>query len=346
MSSKRRLTELDALRGIAALMVTVYHFLLGRVNHDSVMKFGTTGVDLFFVISGFVIFMTIERCTTAKEFIVSRFSRLYPAYWICVTLTFLLILLALQLGFHQDQKNNLPTVFVVNLTMLQHYFNIRDLDGQYWTLTVELVFYVLMLLLMMSRMLKHIKIIGAAVLCVLLCWRFFYTQISSTQVHSLLLYWVPLLRYFPLFFAGILFYDCSINGTGRTNIFLIIVCYLTQVYVYDQFHRHIWILSQIEFACILIVYFASFVLFVFRKLSWIVNRYTLLLGEISYSLYLIHNFAGAKVVMPFLMKVAGLPLWTSTFIALLIVVSMAYAIHRFVEKPAMLAIRKKLLPEK
>lgn len=346
MQNKIRLTELDALRGIAALMVTIYHFLLGRVSHDTIMRFGTTGVDLFFIISGFVIFMTIERCKTAKEFVISRFSRLYPAYWVCVTITFVFILFALKLGFHQDQKENLSTVYAVNLTMLQHYFNIRDLDGQYWTLIVELIFYVFILLLFTGKLLKYIKPIGTSVLLLLLVWRFFYDRVSNENFHQQLLYFVPLLKYFPLFFAGILFYDLGKKGISIANIFLIILCFATQVYMYDKFHRHIWILSTADFSMILGVYFILFFLFIFKKLSWIANKYTVILGEISYSLYLIHNFTGAKMIIPVCMKKLGLSLWPSVMIALVSVIFIAFTINRLIEKPAMLAIRNRFLERK
>lgn len=53
-----RYTELDALRGIAALMVVFFHFTMDRPQGQMGFKLGVTGVDLFFIISGFVIFMS------------------------------------------------------------------------------------------------------------------------------------------------------------------------------------------------------------------------------------------------------------------------------------------------
>ena len=80
-----RLLELDALRGIAAMAVMGFHYTtlyshetghLGELPFE--VRYGNYGVHLFFMISGFVIFMTLERTRTAKDFIVSRFSRLFP----------------------------------------------------------------------------------------------------------------------------------------------------------------------------------------------------------------------------------------------------------------------------
>jgi peptidoglycan/LPS O-acetylase OafA/YrhL len=87
----QRYSELDAIRGVAVIMVVVYHYSV-RYGYpiEPVFSFGLGkyGVELFFIVSGFVIFLTLDKTTHALDFIVSRFSRLYPAYWIGVTLTF------------------------------------------------------------------------------------------------------------------------------------------------------------------------------------------------------------------------------------------------------------------
>ena len=241
-----RLKELDALRGIAALMVTVYHLLLGRIDYDSFVKFGTTGVDLFFIISGFVIFMTIEKCKTAKEFIVSRFSRLFPAYWTAVTFSFIVILVSIRFGFHQADNEYIVSNYFVNLTMLQHYFGVKDLDEQYWTLITELVFYVFILCLFAINSIRHIKLIGSIILGGLILCRFYFDTINYTQTIERLLFFVPLLRYFPLFFAGIIFYEIKTDKRTFSKLLLLIACLLTQVYIYDKFHRHFWIVNTLE----------------------------------------------------------------------------------------------------
>src|SRR2546430_2652712 len=93
---KPRFAELDLLRGVAALWVVLFHYttqysrlyvpdrrdLLGFEFPD-----GTLGVYLFFMISGFVIFMTLHRSERPLDFVVSRFARLYPAYWAGIVLT-------------------------------------------------------------------------------------------------------------------------------------------------------------------------------------------------------------------------------------------------------------------
>ena len=93
-----RILELDVLRGLAALGVVLFHYtvvypLSYNPYESTLFKFplGYYGLHLFFMISGFVIFMTLERTAHSLDFIVSRFSRLFPCYWAAVILTFLIL---------------------------------------------------------------------------------------------------------------------------------------------------------------------------------------------------------------------------------------------------------------
>jgi peptidoglycan/LPS O-acetylase OafA/YrhL len=101
------------------------------------MWFGYYGVELFFVISGFVIFWTLNRNSNLLDFAASRVARLFPAYWVAV--------LATSLVLHMDPLQTLeaPSLIegVVNLSMLQFFIDVRNVDGVYWTLACELVFY-------------------------------------------------------------------------------------------------------------------------------------------------------------------------------------------------------------
>lgn len=96
MNEKRRFVELDALRGIAAMAVVLFHYTsrFGEVFEvegfgGAPFQYGHLGVHLFFVISGYVIFLTISKCRTGRDFLVSRFSRLYPVYWGAMLVTIL-----------------------------------------------------------------------------------------------------------------------------------------------------------------------------------------------------------------------------------------------------------------
>ena len=98
-----RVNELDLLRFIAAFMVVMFHYgfrghaadgysLLSLPTYATVSKYGYLGVELFFMISGFVILMTASS-GSLKKFVISRIVRLYPAFWACCTITFIAILI-------------------------------------------------------------------------------------------------------------------------------------------------------------------------------------------------------------------------------------------------------------
>ncbi len=97
---RRRFEELDVLRGVATVAVVVFHYSGQATRYFTGFPFhfklGEHGVQLFFGISGFVIFMTLEKTQRLRDFVVSRFSRLYPAYW-----TTLAILVAATLFTHE-----------------------------------------------------------------------------------------------------------------------------------------------------------------------------------------------------------------------------------------------------
>src|ERR1700731_494633 len=138
-----RFQELDVLRGLAALGVVLFHYL---TRYDQMytprgdvpfgFPIGASGVDLFFVISGFVIFMTLGRCASVSDFLISRFSRLYPAYWAAALLTW-----SVGTVWPLPKQGYTINQLFINLTMAQGFINIEPIDGVYWSLNVEFCFY-------------------------------------------------------------------------------------------------------------------------------------------------------------------------------------------------------------
>ncbi|MFS2161439.1 acyltransferase family protein [Pseudomonas sp. Pseusp122] len=153
----KRLAYLDALRGIAALLVVFTHSLpLMYPGHiwlfDVLFDPGKLGVLWFFMISGVVIPYSLRPGPDgARHFVVSRFMRLYPAYWL--SLLAWLAMLRLTGG-------PLPpwTQIVANLSMVQAALGFEDVIGLYWTLFIELVFYALCLLLFLSGRLYELRV--------------------------------------------------------------------------------------------------------------------------------------------------------------------------------------------
>jgi len=156
---RKRLVELDALRGLAACAVLLFHYtwrvhtkmpLVPAIPYG--LPWGSYGVHLFFAISGFAIFMTLERMHTGLDFAVARFARLYPAYWMGILVTTLAVHLLDAPAFAQPAQ-----IVAANFTMLQGFAYLPSVDGVYWSLTVELAFYVCMLALWRAHLLGRIE---------------------------------------------------------------------------------------------------------------------------------------------------------------------------------------------
>lgn len=142
-----RLDLLDYLRFAAAVMVVAYHYFVFGVQHGridvgltpvaEVAKYGYLGVDLFFLISGFVI-MNSARGKGPSRFAVSRARRLLPAFWVSMLLTAVVVaLFGERIGIGVTLKQVL-----VNLTMVPLLLGQQPVDGVYWTLLYEVLFYV------------------------------------------------------------------------------------------------------------------------------------------------------------------------------------------------------------
>ena len=104
-----RIKELDSIRGIACLMVVLFHyttrysisFNTQKTTALLDFKYGGLGVSLFFMISGFVIYLSINNVKDAKTFFIKRFIRLYPIFWICMLTTFTIMNLSPLEKYHR-----------------------------------------------------------------------------------------------------------------------------------------------------------------------------------------------------------------------------------------------------
>jgi len=150
-----RILWLDLLRGAAILMVLLFHFTVRYpqkyVGHalDGVLPFsvgfGWTGVHLFFMISGFIIYHTIQNKKGPLDFLTARLSRLVPPYWAAIAVIIVLEY-AHAAVFSEPNRNALADI-LFNLVMVPDVFDRRFLDGAFWSLYVEIKFYVFFALL-------------------------------------------------------------------------------------------------------------------------------------------------------------------------------------------------------
>ena len=321
---------LDALRGIAAVGVVLFHITMDSKEPHYGLHLGKSGVQLFFLISGFVIYMSLSKTKSSKNFVISRFIRLYPTYWACVTFTFLLN--AAYIFRHGELTATYFGNYLANMTMFQHYMGIDNLDPPYWTLIVEMVFYLTMLGFYRIGLLKRIEIIGSilATICFII---YAVIRLYSLEFYQTADFIYPLLNHFPLFLAGICFYLIKFEKSTLTRHIIIVCCFLASIPTFESLGGS-YFFTYAEHILTIAFWFITFYLYIYGLLGWITNRFLVFLGTISYALYLVHQSISIKYLKPyFAHKIVGHP-WIGNFITLAIVIAIASAITFWIEKPA------------
>lgn len=330
IEKRGRILELDAIRGIAAFVVVIFHYTTYYdvyYTHTTVTwRFweGATGVSLFFILSGFVIFMTIEKTSHWLDFVVSRFSRLYPAYWAALIITTFALISA-----HIDVPLKR---FILNTTMFQRWINIKNIDWSYWTLYVELAFYITILFLFLIRKLKKIELYGFVLLIALMV---FNSLLLYFPFLSKILTAYPMLKWGNLFFAGILFYKMYQEGHNLKRYLLLFLCFIAEYFT--RFNGNFEYLSVYKHMLIILSFFILFFIVVNHRISFLNNRIFLYLGAISYPLYLIHQNMGYVIIS----KLYDYQLHPALIIAIPVAISIVIAsiITFYIEKPSLNFIR-------
>jgi peptidoglycan/LPS O-acetylase OafA/YrhL len=323
-----RFVELDALRGIAAIIVLVSHYVWAYHHYFKILtpeklyfKYGDWGVQFFFVISGFVIFMTLEKVSSVKEFALARFLRLYPVYWFCMflTLTFLFFL-----PFPNWDSPSLIMI-IKNLTMLQGFMRTRHVDQVYWSLCVEVAFYAIMGSIFYFKKMRQIELICLIWLFLSLVVIYFDFPLKKYIVVLLIL------KNAPLFIAGIMFYKIR-NGIATVKNHLLImisfVVFLLILYT-DKIEAD---LDFIPFVLLSIVYLTFYYL-TYNSSKFLRNPVLLFFGSISYPLYLLHNVIGYCIITKIRIYTDNIFIYTGS--AAFICIILAYVVSKYVEKPIM-----------
>lgn len=154
VAAERRLAWLDALRGIAVLAVVYEHLrsrLLPDVHHvtDRWVRAGVFGVLLFFLVSGYIVPASLERLGSLRDFWISRVFRLYPAYLVTIALAVGLAAAGLARALPGGGERPV-TAAIAHLTMLHELVGAGNLQRQFWTLSYEMVFYLLVSVLFVA----------------------------------------------------------------------------------------------------------------------------------------------------------------------------------------------------
>ncbi|WP_433825325.1 acyltransferase family protein [Actinoplanes sp. CA-015351] len=145
---ENRLGWLDALRGYAAVVVAAFHLspvILGSATHLQIYRafdLGKYAVLLFFLVSGYVIPMSLERHGSLRKFWVGRLCRIYPAYLVTIVLAAGLTAAGL-FRLPEQLRTETTASVLAHATMLQDLLGVRGIVRPFWTLSFEMLFYLL-----------------------------------------------------------------------------------------------------------------------------------------------------------------------------------------------------------
>ncbi|MEU9802609.1 acyltransferase [Streptomyces sp. NPDC051000] len=330
----RRLYALDAVRISAALFVVLYHYVgLGTAwKLDStenlfpalqpISLYGWLGVEIFFLVSGFVICMSAWG-RTVGEFATSRVSRLFPAYWAGIAFT-VLVLWMLPEVWRLDEWTDI----LVNFTMFQGGMGVPDIDHAYWTLFEELKFYALFTLVIRAGVTYRNCVVFIGL------WTVAGVVAPATDFQLLQFFAIP--QYSPYFIAGVAFY---LMRRFRPSGLLwgIVGCQflLAQHYIRGRMAINLGpeLAERLQIWPVQLVIAVGFLTMAAIALGWLDRiqwRWLSTVGAITYPLYIIHMTAGISVIHHYRDKMPADALVATVTAGMLIV---AWLIHRFVERP-------------
>lgn len=322
-----RIRELDALRGLAALAVVAFHYttryndLWGRAAPLGwSCSWGEHGVDLFFMISGFVILMTLERTPRAWEFAWHRFVRLFPVFWVAVLVTFTVMAWCPLPG-----QETTSTEALLNLTMIPAILRARLVDGVYWSLQTELFFYAAMLVLARCGLLKNLT-------ATLTVWLIVATMVqgalslgaSQTAVAPVLTKLLTLLSldYIHLFAIGMVCYRAwQRQRFTYGELALVAACVVWRGWFDDTWQ-----------VALLVAALAALLWIAVRGTHFLQAKWLIFVGTISYSLYLTHQNVGYVILQ--MCEQQQINANVGLLLALVASVGLATALTYGVERPA------------
>ena len=213
---------------------------------------------------------------------------------------------------------------------MQGWFGIRNIDGVYWTLSIELVFYIAMFVLYLLKGFRRIEVWGVMWLAVMAVFsRFDEPAVPVMDIHNLLVFG-------NLFFAGIIFYRLKTYGKTFFRYLCLALCLAVQMMVKVHIHSG-YIADPLLTTSIILVFFGVFHMAIFGQLKFIAVRPMVFLGTISYALYLTHSHLSLILIR--YMVVNEINVFFIFFIPLVCSLILATLVTFVIEKPAMYAIR-------
>ncbi len=340
---KTHFSLLDGLRFFAAFWVMNFHYFLGSSVDLHWYRYGNFGVQIFFIISGFVIVISLKG-KTIKEFTKNRIIRLFPLFWIICSGTYLLTLLI------PNARPRLFSEYLSSMTMLGDQFNGYAgfgglIDASYWTLAIELIFYFAIGLFVLLFSYKNIRYfftiwLGFSFLAILFqIDNNFYIKLGLVHHASYFIFGGALAlisikeskRKFETIFDW-----CLLFGSALYSTYIIEYIYLPYL---GPHHLDILIVKIINILLFIGIALLVSISYKVKKPSHL--SFLAILGGITYPLYLLHQTIGNTLINYFTEKF----IFSRTFLSIIfeiLIIGVAFGIYLY-DKKMRICINKILL---
>lgn len=333
---KKRILTLDYMRALACITVVLYHYttryqeIFGlNMDWSFIIPNGAWAVSIFFLLSGYLSVYQCREKDTLFSYSIRRASRLYPTYWVCILLTFVVTTL-----FLKSRAVSVPTA-LINLTMLQSFVGVPSVDGAYWTLANELVFYAFLgIAVVVFKQKKNLPWFALGWLGVL----FVLLTINSSSRIYLAVCKVFAAEYGHMFITGCLIYYLleDRNGLRKTiSVLGLLLCLLYQYVVFGLSYFLFFLCMAVLLVLLLFIHKRDITVpeglqKYLRPLEYI--------AAISYPLYLIHQNIGYAILQK--IQAQGMSGEWIVFVPAGVSIVVAYVLHRFVEIPVAKSLGK------
>jgi peptidoglycan/LPS O-acetylase OafA/YrhL len=343
-SNNTRLSFADGLRGLAALWVVFFHLAEGRhieiiknaipkLAYNIVFGWGHLGVAVFFVLSGFVMALTAHKVkfnvANACKFIARRLTRLAPPYYFAILFALIFIFIKSK-ALHIAYMPPIASDLLKHAFFVQDLFNTPQINVVFWTLCIEVQFYIAFALLVWFADCLQLKykttdarsIVIIACCAIALLWPLEF--VTNTFWHG------GFIGFWYSFLAGVIICWGWLNK-GFLRIAAITYCAILLIIGFI-YHADFTIAAAITASLLLL---AGVVGKMHVWLNWTFLQW---LGLVSYSLYLLHNpVTGASVNIA--KKIFSNGLFAdifSLFIAIFACLVAAYISFLIVERPSII----------
>jgi peptidoglycan/LPS O-acetylase OafA/YrhL len=329
-----RVEALDLLRLFAVLAVVLYHYGFRGAAADGfttasltdltpIAKYGYLGVQLFFIISGFVIAYSAEG-RTASGFAIARIARIYPGFIFCMTVTALVTLAIGAPRFEATASQWFANLFIVAPALKQPF-----MDGAYWSIVYEITFYGWVFLLISTGLFR--REIGWIVVIWLAISLFNETVLGSMAVRRLLI-----TDQSAFFAAGLLLHEIYRGRWDGSVLLLLGLAAVTAItegvagtaWIRDHYDIALdnWVVAGLCVAAIGAVWLSTRV----RHLP-VPPGFVLAIGGLTYPMYLLHQHIGYMLLNRFEGIATPALLIAATTLA---VTAASWLTWRYVERPA------------